>query len=225
MCQGAHRGHLGMSLVKRLLRRSVWWPSVNTDDEKSVSNSETWIIISNRPIIREPHKGRVLFSTIDLANSFFHVMLEKGSRHILIFIQKKHSTDTSACHSVSARFETLTKSCESSGYSFFTKADKSEISPFKRHWFNERSFSMTYLIVASAIHRLEWCLLNSTTASWMGFKTSERSKESEKDNYPDICYPLSVTEIYTFRGPPKNSQIFYNHQLAFKFCSNKDVSS
>lgn len=50
--QAAHRGHLGMSSMKRSIRRSLWWPGVNEDVEKKAANCETCkkITPSPRPI-------------------------------------------------------------------------------------------------------------------------------------------------------------------------------
>lgn len=54
----AHRGHFGMSSMKRNIRRSLWWPGVNKDIEKKVSNCETCIRITpNHP---EPLSSRTL---------------------------------------------------------------------------------------------------------------------------------------------------------------------
>lgn len=45
----AHRGHLGMSSMKRSIRRSLWWPGVNEDVEKKAKECETCKKISPAP--------------------------------------------------------------------------------------------------------------------------------------------------------------------------------
>lgn len=47
--QAAHQGHLGMSSMKRSIRRSLWWPGVNTDVEKKAADCETCKKISPGP--------------------------------------------------------------------------------------------------------------------------------------------------------------------------------
>lgn len=55
----AHRGHLGMSSMKRSMRRSLWWPYVNKDIEQKVSSCITCLKIS-RPAQPIPLSSRTL---------------------------------------------------------------------------------------------------------------------------------------------------------------------